>query len=84
MDLCELRAAHEHEHQPVAHITTWGLSNARVSNAETPGLMCSRSMGNNENTAEVPRNQFSFSGFLIVMKRTDAMNSVPTSTTLVR
>ena len=32
---CELRAVHEHERQPVAHITTWGLNSARVSNAET-------------------------------------------------
>ena len=83
MDLCELHAAQAHERQPVAHITTWGLSSVRVSNAETPGLMCSRIMENNENIAEVPGNQFSFS-FRIVMKRTDAMNSVPTSTTLVR
>ena len=66
MELCELRAVHEHERQPVAHITTWGLSSARVSNAETPGLMCSRITENNENIAEVP----------VVMKQTDAMNSV--------
>ena len=76
MKLCELHAVDEHERQPVAHITTWGLSSARESNAETPRLMCSRSMGNNENIAGVPGNQFSVC-FLIVMKRTDAMNSVP-------
>ena len=57
MDFCELRAVHEHERQPVARITTWGLSSARVSNAETPGLMCSRIMENKGNTAEVPGNQ---------------------------
>jgi len=57
MDLCELHAAHAHERQPVAHITTWGLSSARVSNPETPGLMCSSIMENNENIAEVPGNQ---------------------------
>ena len=53
MGLCELRAVHEHERQPVAHIATWGMSSARVSNAETPcpGLMCSRIMENNENIA---------------------------------
>ena len=82
--LGELRAVHEHERQPVAHITTWGLSSARVSNAETPGLMCARIMENNENIAEVPGNQFSFSFFFILMKRTDAMKPVPTSTTVVR
>ena len=67
MDLCELHAAHAHERQPVAHITTWGLSSARVSNAETPGLMCSRIMEtweNNVNKAEVPGDQFSSSYFL--------------------
>ena len=67
MDLCELRAAHEHERQPAVHITTCGLSSARVSNAETPGLMCSRIMEtweNNVNKAEVPGDQFSSSCFL--------------------
>ena len=67
MDLCELRAVHEYERQPVAHITTCGLSSARVSNAETPGLMCSRIMEtweNNVNKAEVPGDQFSSSCFL--------------------
>ena len=61
MDLCELRAVQEHERQPVAHINTRGLSSARASNAETPGLMCSRIMEtweNNVNIAEVPGDQF--------------------------
>ena len=35
-DLRELRAVHEHDRHPVAHLTTWGLSSARVSNTETP------------------------------------------------
>ena len=65
MDFCELRAVHEHERQPVTHITTWGLSSARVSNAETPGLMYSRIMENNETIAEVRGNQFSFTLSLI-------------------
>ena len=46
MYLCELRAVHEHERQPIAHITTWGLSSVRVSNAETPGFDVFEDHGN--------------------------------------
>ena len=50
-DLRELRAVHEHDRHPVAHLATWELSIARVCNTETPGVDVFKDHGSNENIA---------------------------------
>ena len=44
-----LRALHDEERQPAAHLTSWGLRAARLSISETPALKCYCITENNSN-----------------------------------